>query len=76
MSGSPQAETGTSVYCKGRRRRHQSRHDGAVAHLALLPAALPQQQRCWNLPYSPLVRGHNLSDSSRWDGLGKLNNCR
>jgi hypothetical protein len=52
MSGSPQAETGTSDHRQGRRRRHRRRHDGAVAHLAQLPAAAP---RCRDLPDSSLA---------------------
>ena len=50
--GSPQAETSTSVYCHGRKRRHRNRHDGAVAHLAQPPAAAP---RCRDLPDSSLA---------------------
>ena len=49
LTGSPQAETGTHVYCHGHGRRHRSRHDGAVAHPAQLPAASP---RCRGLPVS------------------------
>jgi len=49
MTGCPQAETGTSVYCHRRRRRHRCRHDGAVAHPAQPPAATP---RCRILPIS------------------------
>jgi hypothetical protein len=56
ISGSPQAETGSPVHCHGWRRRHWSRHDGAVAHLARLPGAAP---RC-----------RDLSDSSLADRAG------
>ena len=52
MTGSPQAETGTYVYCHRRRRRHRCRHDGAVAHPAQPPAAIP---RCRILPISSLA---------------------
>ena len=52
MTGCPQAETGTSVYCHRRRRRHRCRHDGAVAHPAQPPAATP---RCRILPISSLA---------------------
>ena len=52
LTGSPQAETGTYVYCHRRRRRHRNRHDGAVAHPAQLPAATP---RCRILPISSLA---------------------
>jgi len=51
-SSSPQAETSTYVHCHGRRRRHRSRHDGAVAYLAQPPAAT---SRCRNLPASLLT---------------------
>jgi hypothetical protein len=48
ISGSPQAETSTSDHLEGSRtrRRHWRHHDGAVAHLAPLPAAAPH---CWDL---------------------------
>jgi hypothetical protein len=39
LNGSPPAVTGTCVFRHRRRRRHRSRHDGAVAHPAQPPAA-------------------------------------
>ena len=70
MTGSPQAETGTSVYWHRRRRRHRNRHDGTVAHPAQLPAATP---RCRNLPDSSLAArvGREPSRCRRREGRGR-----
>ena len=69
MSGSPQAETGTSDHRQGRRRRHRRRHDGAVAYLAQPPAAFP---RCRDLPDSSLAdrAGQEPSRCRRREGRG------
>jgi hypothetical protein len=69
MSGSPQAETGTSDHRQGRRRRHRRRHDGAVAYLAQPPAAFP---RCRDLPDSSLAdrAGQAPSRCRRREGRG------
>ena len=67
MTGCPQAETGTSVYCHRRRRRHRCCHDGAVAHLAQPPAATP---RCRILPISSWLIGQDQSPlgvATEWD---------
>jgi hypothetical protein len=62
MSGSPQAETGTSDHPQGRRRCHRRRHDGDVAYLAQLPAAAP---RCRDLPDSSLADREGQAPSRR-----------
>ena len=69
MSGSLQAETSTSDHRQGRRRRHRSRHDEAVAHLAQLPAAAP---RCRDLSDSSLAdrAGQEPSRCRRREGHG------